>query len=578
MVKMTLTKRQLIISLLLFLLPASVFALSAEVDRSKISEGSSFTLTITLDHANVNQTPDFSALKKQFTILSTGKSTEISIINGKSASKTEWALVLVPNGTGELSIPPIIVGNDKTKPIVISVLPAKKLMAEGQYPKTFFETQLSSQNSYPQAQVIYTVWLYNAQSIEGASLTDPQLANAIIRPLDQENYQAKRGNHVYEVIKRRYAIFPETSGDLTIEPPVLNGAVVDSSQASNTAFGLSQFIGNSGRPIQLVAPTVKLRVLPQPKAFTGSWWLPAQKLTLTESWSSHPLQFKVGEPVTRTITLTAQGLNGSQLPNLPNPVINNSNVYPDKPISKTSVHGDTVVGTKSIKTVFVPTQAGKLSIPDVTVPWWNVKTNQEQTATLMGKTLTVVPSAVPKPAVLQPTVSAPTQSSVSPAPAAAIPVAVVSQYMSFWPWLVAAGVFIIWLVTLFAWWRQKKRPGQVLSAPIPIPIPVEMDEQQSAIKQACLANNPKQARVALLAWGRQHYSQPAIRGLADLAQCLSSEELKTTMLELDRVLYAGDPSQWHGESLWRLLIAECQQQKTKGETVKEDPLPSLYLR
>ena len=53
-----------------------------------------------------------------------------------------------------------------------------------------------------------------------------------------------------------------------------------------------------------------------PASFPGEVWLLARELSLTENWSIDPETLNVGDSTTRTLTLIARGLQGSQLPPL----------------------------------------------------------------------------------------------------------------------------------------------------------------------------------------------------------------------------------------------------------------------
>ena len=54
------------------------------------------------------------------------------------------------------------------------------------------------------------------------------------------------------------------------------------------------------------------------------------------------------------------------------------NLYPDPPdIQRTFVDGR-IVGTRVESTTLVPVIAGSIEIPEVSIPWWNINTDQQE--------------------------------------------------------------------------------------------------------------------------------------------------------------------------------------------------------
>ena len=84
---------------------------------------------------------------------------------------------------------------------------------------------------------------------------------------------------------------------------------------------------------RILSKEVVLEVKPKPAGFTGKDWLAAEKLELTQEWSGNTQQMKVGEPVTRTLTLQGVGTTVGQLPELSATKPDaNLKAYPDQPV------------------------------------------------------------------------------------------------------------------------------------------------------------------------------------------------------------------------------------------------------
>ena len=171
--------------------------------------------------------------------------------------------------------------------------------------------------------------MFRSVATANASLSDPpdvSGATAVVEKIgDDKSYDTRRGGKAFNVVERRYAIYPQGSGNLTIEPVVFQG------QISNGMSFFSNPFGRQPRTVVVQSDPITLNVRAIPKTFTGGQWLPARDITLSEEWSQYPLKFKVDEPLTRTITLTARGLTSSQLPELPKWQSPDFKQYPDQP-------------------------------------------------------------------------------------------------------------------------------------------------------------------------------------------------------------------------------------------------------
>jgi hypothetical protein len=78
---------------------------------------------------------------------------------------------------------------------------------------------------------------------------------------------------------------------------------------------------------------VTLEVKPAPATFTGRHWLSAEQLVLKEEWSGDNQEMKVGEPLTRTLRILANGATVGQLPELNvGQTDDKLKTYPDQPV------------------------------------------------------------------------------------------------------------------------------------------------------------------------------------------------------------------------------------------------------
>ena len=125
---MNLIGKKLLFLLILLEIPLSAkITVSAWVDRKSVPINESLTLTISISGENIsNVKPDIPQLS-DFNISQSGKSSNISIINGQISTTIEFYYTLTPKKTGRLIIPRIGVftGKEKyfTKEIEVEITP-----------------------------------------------------------------------------------------------------------------------------------------------------------------------------------------------------------------------------------------------------------------------------------------------------------------------------------------------------------------------------------------------------------------------------------------------------------------------
>ena len=297
---------------LTLLCSAEIFAgAEARLDRTRIAEGETVVLILNSTDDGGGM-PDVSPLAKDFDLLSSSQSMQMSMINGRSTSSRGWQFVLGPKRTGKISVPAIRIGSATTKPLALEVLPAAQAAELGPAPPVLLEAEVEPKRPFVQQKVIYTVRLLSRVPLRQPRISEPQIADAIVEPLGrQTEYSTLRDGQQYRVIERRYAVFPQRSGSLQIDGPVLTAQQPEQNQRSggqrypgrdlfgdfDRLFGPGGFPSSSSlfgqtRPIRLRAATQTLDVQPQP-AGSPTPWLPAESLTLNDAWSKDPPQLRV---------------------------------------------------------------------------------------------------------------------------------------------------------------------------------------------------------------------------------------------------------------------------------------------
>ena len=574
--------------------------LEASLDRIRLAQGETVTLTLTAE-GDLPGTPDLSPLTRDFNVLEQGQSTRVSIINGRSSSTKQWQIVLVPRHAGTLTVPPLRINNAESQPITLEVLPPDQALNDDRVQPFFLEVEADPHNPYVQSAVRYTVRVFSRVPLQRASLTEPRATNAVLEQLGEDrSYSAYRAGERYDVIERHYAVFPQRSGKIVIEGPSLSAAVPKPAEHRQSLaerfLGHDPFAGfpdfhsmfEEMQPVRAQGREIALDVRPQPPGTTLPW-LPAKSLELSESWSPESPEFRVGQPITRTITLTARGLTSAQLPDLNPPDVLGLKVYPDKSTGEDRTAGDDVIATKTIKTALMPTRSGKLTLPETQIAWWDTTRNERRTAQLPAHTIEVLPApsgtARPSANVTANPIATSRAEHSLPANASPIPETAVETASreaavasppsaGWWPWL-AGGLGLAWLGTLGLWLWTRRHNGRFGVKGSRKQANRESQRQAlRRVQRACEANDLRATRDALLAWSRIRWPEDPPSRLEPLAERLGGEA-QAVLERLDRHLYAAANENWDGLGTWRQLSPLFAPSAARSKPAKM-ALPRLY--
>ena len=356
---------------------------------------------------------------------------------------------------GVFQIPSISFGADSSQPITIVVKPGSAIKQDEK--TIYLEVEADVEQPYVQQQVIFTVRLFRSVEVASATLSELEVegVDAIVESFgEDQNYQMVRNGRRWLVVERKYLVFPQESGYMTIRPLQFRGRIV----TRRTNLGFDIFNQRAGKPVVLRSESVTLGVREPPASFTGPW-LPAKRLELTESWPQNGPQngkFTTGEPITRKITLRALGLTAAQLPELDLVLPEGLRDYPEQARLEDSGQAEGVLGTREQSLALIPTRPGKVTLPEIQVTWWNVDSQQPEIATLPARTIEVMAAAHSGPAAtgnyrgfgdIFIHRSEADNSSGSPWELQSTP---------GWSWL-SPGLALVWMLTLVLWWLDRRR-------------------------------------------------------------------------------------------------------------------------
>jgi len=524
--------RLLLFAMALMAVEAHAADVRAWLDRNSMQLGETVTLNVELSGDTHAPQPDFSALQSDFDLLGTQSSTALNIVNGQSSAKLLWAVGLQPKHAGTIVLPALEIGGQRTQALTLTVQPAVAAASGKAGDDLYIETAAEPRAPYVQQQVLYTVKLYFALNFSDGGLDDPQADGVTVHKLGQDAYySAEVGGRRYRVWERRYALTPEKSGAVTLPAITFHGHAIDPADI-NSFF-------TRGRAVTARSLPIPLDVRPRPAASGADTWLPARSLTLTAQGVDSNLPARVGEPLTLTLHLKAQGLGFEQLPDLKLPKIDGADVYPDKTTTQNRDDGAWIYGERERKFAVVPNRPGTLLLPDLSLDWWDTAHDRAEVVRIAAVTLHVEPARAGR-------VSAPDDRAVAdrgsnkfgenvPAMGNMGPAAAAEAVM--WRNL-ALFALVLWLLTLSAWigWLLLQRRRVEHASPRTATENVSTAAVRAQFLAAVRRDDAAGAARALLAWARTE--RPSLRNLGELAAILDDPRQALAARALDRACYA----------------------------------------
>ncbi|MEO0216391.1 MAG: BatD family protein [candidate division WOR-3 bacterium] len=386
----------------------------ASVDRTTVGLGETFTLNVSVSGENISgvpspqlpDLPDFNVLGR-----SSSQSTSISFINGKMTQQTTITFIytLSPKKIGRFTIGPCRIDYQgktyETQSIEIEVVKgatqspppstATPPKATGQLEDAIMLIAFPSRREvYQGEQINVEFYLYTQYDLDDLSLTKlPSFSgfwSEIIYDADRLRYQRKTygGKTYYASLLKTVALFPITSGNLTIEPMEMVATIIKPPRDFFDFFGTAQRITITSKPVMI-------NVLPlpeegKPENFCGGVGNFTMSARIDRDTS------RQGEPVNLIIKISGAGnIKLIEKPNLPS-IPNLRVLEPEVKVNLDKSSG-TIKGTKEFRFPLIPQADGMHLIPEIFLAYFNPKKKTYET--LKSEKVSFVASGSPQSTV-----------------------------------------------------------------------------------------------------------------------------------------------------------------------------------
>jgi len=583
MVKTDLIKHFSVLSFLTLLIlfqTADAFGatITAQVSRSQVSIDETFELIFEAE-GSPDGDPDFTPLENNLEIFSRSQSQSIKMINGNYSRTTRWTLSVMAKTTGRLTIPAISFGSDRSQATSIQVREATTPQPGASNGDIFMEVTAEPKTAYVQQQLVFHIRIYRAVNFTDASLSSPSFndPDIIVEQIeDEQTFETTRNGKRYLVTQIDYLAFPQTSGTLTLDPVTFQARIMQHSRQRFDMFG------QTAGPIKRIrSKAISIEIKPVPKNAEQPW-LPATNLQLSSSWPKANPEFRVGEPVTRTLAIVADGITSAQLPEIHSETPAGFKQYPDQPMLQDRKDANGVTGIRQEKIALVPTKPGTHILPAIKISWWNTKTNKKEIAHIAETRIQVLPAidankgtAAAPPVASQKAVIDDQPTHTATPPIAASKTTQAEPGNSIYLWL-ALFFAVGWISTAAAWWwfSHHQQSNNSASTNSKESKAKSRNKILSELKHACQTNDCSSARAASLAWGKTLWPSNPPKGLAELALHFEDATAKH-LLTLNQALYGKEKDTWDGNALWSAVKNyKPDHHSQKNSTGK---LESLYL-
>lgn len=519
------------VGILLFLCNFTIYAeiqISSSTDKLKLNE--SFNLTLVQKNPqNGGSIPDLTPLRKDFTVLGTQCSVNYTLINGQTQSSDTWLIILKPKLTGKLSIPSLRMGNETTQALTVEVDATKSNSTsasddENNAADIMLKMSVSDKKPFVNQQIILKITLLNSKQLLDANYQPPQVKNAILIPLEgDKRYQTEKNGVQYLVEEQNYALFPQKSGPLKINSPIFTALIYNFNP----------------QRISAEDKALTLNVQAIPPQFAHKSWLPAKNVSLEEEYDKNPILLE-GDTIVRRVTLKGTGIPAQLLPELKFDKSNSFNVYPEKGKETNQILQGELVSNTDIKVTYLFNHSGKVTIPELTVPWFNTQTQKEEVAKLPAHEFQI--NAVKNAST---DVETPNKNISKKEPKSLIDTTPSEVKTNVWKfnfaWLIAIFFAFAWILTLILWKKPLFRKTEAKS---------HLKTLFHKFEISCKENNALETKDNLLAWAQAKWPKRNILNLSEIAERSEDPALKQEIAILTGKIYQQTSiTSWQGARL-----------------------------
>ena len=366
-----------------------------------------FMFSVTIDGAASSAYPLLGA-GDDFSLRLIGPQSSVSIINGKVTQSVTYKYALTPKKTGILETPSaeVEVDGKKLSADALKVeLKAAAADAPAQPKDVFLRQSASKLEAWLGEQIVRNLELYSRVRV-----LDPKIEDDSYDGFWNESFEGEKrfervlGGNRYVVTQIRKALWALRPGDLELSARRLSARIPDTRQRQRAGgFGgfdpfdqglFDDFFGAMKvREIETAsnAPVLHIKPLPPLPHGFADWDMGATLVGRTElgvEYSAQPV--KVGQSKTREVTVSSTG-NLTSLKRVPVQNSTSFRVYEETPVVSHLENNGILLTRKSMRVSLVTLQPGRITIPALSLGYFDPEEGVYKTASSSEVLFEVMP-------------------------------------------------------------------------------------------------------------------------------------------------------------------------------------------
>lgn len=201
-------------------------------------------------------------------------------------------------------------------------------------------------------------------------MPDFQIANAITRAASPMNFSERQGDASYAGIRYTFLLTPQEPGTYALAGQTITVTYADTPPHT--------------RATTVPVPAVHFDAVIPDAARGLDPFISATHLSLSGDIQRSSPALKVGDSVTRIVTIEAKGAPAILLPPTSFAPIAGTRVYPGQPELSDGVDDGTgeLIATRTDRAIYMLEEAGTLTLPAIEIAWWDAKGGTIQHARL----------------------------------------------------------------------------------------------------------------------------------------------------------------------------------------------------
>lgn len=210
----------------------------------------------------------------------------------------------------------------------------------------------------------------------GTRISNVEIANVIAKQRNQfaTNYTVRKNGETWSRQRWEITLYPLVSGHYVV-PKLAVSVEVSAPDGSKVAGTL------------YTKPIAFETVLPSGLLSESMNWFSATDVQVEQAWQQSNQQPKVGDAITRSVTIRAHDSLSILLPELM--TTSSTNEYQAYPqpnrLSDSQLRGN-YTSSRTEEVVYVIQQGGNIELPELRFKWWNSETQTLETAVVPGQT------------------------------------------------------------------------------------------------------------------------------------------------------------------------------------------------